>query len=172
MHIAGALFCSGHLISATNLKTAVWSSQRRSSLVQRSRSSFRTTCMFQLDLSQCENEWNTVQSCSSAFLSDVFDGQIFNRYFSHHMPVLVSVPTWLMTTKTSWKAKTCWWPTMMWTMRRTPRAPTTGGTGRTWSRFYRWFLGASEMLIYIEVHFISSIIIHISMVTKNLEMFK
>lgn len=44
MHIAGELFCSGHLISATNLKTAVWSSLRTSSQVQRSRSSFRTTC--------------------------------------------------------------------------------------------------------------------------------
>lgn len=48
MHVAGMLFCSGHLISATNLKTPMWSSQRTNSQAQRLRSSFRTTCTFHL----------------------------------------------------------------------------------------------------------------------------
>lgn len=66
MHIAGELFCSGHLISATNLKTAVWSSVRTSSQVERSRSSFKTTCMFQHDyhnVKMSKIEYRVAQIC-------------------------------------------------------------------------------------------------------------
>lgn len=139
MHIAGVLFCSGLLISATNLKMAVWSSLRINSQVQRSRSSFRTTCMFQLDYHSMEM---SKIGHRVAQIWCIWWSNIWYQSFSHHISVLASVPTWLMITKTSWKAKTCWWPTMMWTMRRTPRVPTTGGTGRTWTQFWHCFLRA------------------------------
>lgn len=79
MHFAGELFCSGHLISATSLKTAVWSSLRTSSQVQRSRSSFRTTCMFQHDY---YNVKMRAESCSNlhSFLVYLLY-QRFNNFF-------------------------------------------------------------------------------------------
>lgn len=43
---------------------------------------------------------------------------------------LDSVPTWMTTTRTSWKGRTFWWLIMMLTMRKTLKAPTIGGTGR------------------------------------------
>lgn len=63
---------------------------------------------------------------NSKLYFDLFIYCVCSLFFS----ALDSVPTWMTTTRTSWKGRTFWWLIMMLTMRKTLKAPTIGGTGR------------------------------------------
>lgn len=86
---------------------------------------------------------------NSKLYFDLFIFCVCSLFFS----ALDSVPTWMTTTRTSWKGRTFWWLIMMLTMRKTLKAPTIGGTGRCLgggSSFKVWCFSVSEAAVSLQ----------------------